>query len=266
MGCDGLRIYAVVPARNEEKRIKATLLSLVNQTLRPQKIIIVNDGSEDRTAHISMRYGELINLPPHKESYAGKPELATVLNEGLKRVPDDCNFILILGADHVLPENYLERIVSRMIKEDVKIASGYIRGEPYHPEMPRGSGRVYDFKLFKSIGFFPVNWGWESYVLFKVMQMGYKVRCYKDIDAGFARATSITRKKLFYYGKAMKALGYDFKYALGRAIINRSWSMLKGYMSTDVKVYDDIAYFVREWQKQNLWRRVKQILRRRGRK
>jgi glycosyltransferase involved in cell wall biosynthesis len=255
-----LRLYAVVPARNEEVFIEQTLSSLVRQTLKVQGIIIVNDGSEDKTADIATRYGVVVNLPPHKESYVGRPELALVLNEGLKRVPEDCDYVLILGADHVLPQDYLEKVVSRMVEEDVKVASGYIEGERYHPEMPRGSGRIYDFKLFKSMGFFPVNWGWESYVLFKFMQMGYKVKCYRDIAAGKVRSTSMTKTKLYYYGKAMKALGYDFKYALGRVIVNRSLSMLKGYMSRDVKVYDDIAEFVKKWQRNVFWSRVKQVL------
>jgi hypothetical protein len=58
----------------------------------------------------------------------------------------------------------------------------------------------------------------------------------------------------------MKALGYDFKYALGRVIVNRSWSMLRGYMSKDVKVYNDIAEFVKKWQRNIFWSRVKQVL------
>jgi len=261
-----VHVCAIVPARNEEERIKLTLDSLKTQTLSLQKIIIVNDGSEDRTAEIAARYGEVVSLPFHKESYVGRPELAYVLNEGLKRVPGNCDYVLILGADHVLPYDYLEKIIVRMIGEDVKIASGYIKSEPYHPEMPRGSGRVYDFKLFKSIGFFPVNWGWESYVVFKFMQMGYKAKCYKDIDAGKARPTSMSKKKLYYYGKAMRALGYDFKYALGRAVINRSWGMINGYLSRDVTIYEDIASFVREWQRREFWSRVKNILRVGGRK
>lgn len=151
-----------------------------------------------------------------------------------------------------------------MIKENVKMASGYVRGEPYNPEMPIGSGRVCDFGIFKSIGFFPVNWGWESYVIF--MQMGYKVKCYKDIDAGDARSTSINRRKLFYYGKGMRALGYDFKYAIGRAIINRSWSMIRGYLSRDIKVYEDIIHFVKEWQRKIFWKRIKSIFKAGGRR
>lgn len=261
-----LCIYAVVPARNEEKKIERALLSLKKQTLNVRGIIIVDDGSVDKTAKVAARYGEVISLPFHEESYVGRPELALILNEGLKRIPDYCDYVLILGADHELPRTYLESIVERMIKENVKVASGYINGEPYHPEAPRGSGRIYDFRLFKSIGFFPVYWGWESYVIFKFMQMGYSVRCYRDVEAGEARPTSMSKRKLFYYGKAMKALGYDFKYVIGRAIINRSWSMIKGYLSKDVQVYEDISDFVREWQRKYFWKRVEAILRAGGRK
>jgi HEPN domain-containing protein len=66
--------------------------------------------------------------------------------------------------------------------------------------------------------------------------------------------------KLYYYGKAMKALGYDFKYALGRVLVNRSLSMLRGYLSKDVEVYDDIAEFVRKWQRNIFLSRAKTIL------
>jgi len=255
-----IKLYAVIPARNEEGFIEQTLLSLVKQTLKVGGIIVINDGSQDGTAEVAARYGVVVNLPPHTDSYIGRPELARVLNEGLRRVPDDCDYVLILGADHILPQDYVEKVVFRMVKEDVKVASGYIEGEGYHPEMPRGSGRIYDFKLFKSIGFFPVNWGWETYVLFKFMQMGYKVKCYRDISAGKVRPTAINKMKLYYYGKAMKALGYDFKYALGRILVNRSWSMLKGYLSKEVEVYDDVAEFVRKWQRNIFLSRVKQII------
>jgi len=260
-----LCIYAVIPARNEKDRIERALLALKEQTLSLSGIIVVDDGSTDRTAEIAAHYAEVIRLPSHEESYVGRPELAAVLNEGLRRVPEDCNYVLILNADHILPKVYLKSLIERMIKEDVKMASGYIKGEPYNPEIPRGSGRVCDFRIFKSIGFFPVNWGWESYIIFKFMQMGHKVKCYKDIDGGDARPTSINRRKLFYYGKGMKALGYDFKYAVGRAIINRSWSMIRGYFSRDVKVYEDIIYFVREWQRKIFWKRVKSIFKAGGR-
>jgi hypothetical protein len=36
--------------------------------------------------------------------------------------------------------------------------------------------------------------------------------------------------------------------------------MLRGYLSKDVEVYDDIAEFVRKWQRNIFLSRIKQIL------
>jgi len=47
-----LRFYIVIPAHNEEDSIALTLESLVNQTLLPNKIVIVNDKSIDDTQTI----------------------------------------------------------------------------------------------------------------------------------------------------------------------------------------------------------------------
>ncbi len=249
-----VKVYAVLPARNEEQYIENALRSLKAQTLVLMGIIVVDDGSTDRTAEIARTYADIvISLPRHEESYVGRPELARVLNEGLKRVPEDCEYVLIVGADHILPEDYVEKIVHRMREEKVVIASGRIEGEPCDLETPRGSGRVYYYPFFKSIGFFPENWGWESYVVFKALYMGLKVRCYGDIVSKRARPTSRSSRKMYYLGKAMRALGYDWKYAVGRALLNTSPSMLRGYFSRDMEVYRDVAPFVREWQKKYFW-------------
>src|SRR5687767_9017913 len=46
----------ISPARNEEGQIEHTLRSVVAQTVRPRRWIIVNDGSTDRTGEIVERY------------------------------------------------------------------------------------------------------------------------------------------------------------------------------------------------------------------
>ena len=54
-----MNVEAVIPARNEERYIERTLQALVRQTLRPSRIIVVNDGSTDRTAEIAAKYADL---------------------------------------------------------------------------------------------------------------------------------------------------------------------------------------------------------------
>ncbi len=48
----------IVPAYNVEAYIEECLNSLVNQTVRNHKIIIVNDGSTDKTEEKCLKYKE----------------------------------------------------------------------------------------------------------------------------------------------------------------------------------------------------------------
>ena len=73
----------VVKVRDEQDAIEDGLLSLLDQSLKPF-IVVVNDGSVDRTEEIASRYADaVVNLPRHEESWVGRPELARVVNAGL---------------------------------------------------------------------------------------------------------------------------------------------------------------------------------------
>src|SRR3989441_3168329 len=74
-----LTYVLVTPARNEEAHIEQTIKSVVSQTIRPAKWVIVSDGSTDRTDEIVRRYVaahgwiELVRMPERKErNFAGK--------------------------------------------------------------------------------------------------------------------------------------------------------------------------------------------------
>lgn len=72
----------VVKVRDEQDAIEDGLLSLLDQSLKPF-IVVVNDGSVDRTEEIASRYADAVNLPRHEESWVGRLELARVVNAGL---------------------------------------------------------------------------------------------------------------------------------------------------------------------------------------
>ena len=52
----------ITPAHNEEKFITKTLDSMVAQTLLPERWVIVDDGSTDRTAEIVGKLRETLSL------------------------------------------------------------------------------------------------------------------------------------------------------------------------------------------------------------
>ena len=51
-----LTYVLVTPARNEETYIEKTIQSVVSQTIRPRRWVIVSDGSTDGTDDIVKKY------------------------------------------------------------------------------------------------------------------------------------------------------------------------------------------------------------------
>src|SRR6266481_9757384 len=74
-----LSYVLITPARNEAAFIEQTIESVVAQTVRPAKWVIVSDGSTDGTDEIVSKYAaenpwiELIRMPERRERhFAGK--------------------------------------------------------------------------------------------------------------------------------------------------------------------------------------------------
>ena len=256
----GVAVAMVIIARNEEKFIAKTIESVERQKLRPYRTILVNDGSTDGTADVVSKFDwvEVVDRPKH-ESYLARKELAWTVNAGLEALHSDaeCRYVCLGGADTLYPENYLSVITSRMVEDPtLAVTSGVIRGE-FSTE-PRGAGRVVKCEFWRKTGFrYPVNYGYEGYLLFKAASMGYRNSIYRDLVMETQRRTGglFEAARYRYYGMAMKALGYGHMYAFGRAISFSRKSpastlhMLRGYYSRDVEPYEeDVRKYVRKVQ------------------
>jgi len=85
-----MKYVLITPARNEEVFIEKTLASMVAQTFLPERWVIVDDGSTDRTAEIVENYArharwiELIRCPRRADrNFSGKVH---AFNAGFERV------------------------------------------------------------------------------------------------------------------------------------------------------------------------------------
>jgi glycosyltransferase involved in cell wall biosynthesis len=241
------KLAVVLNARNEEKTIKNTLESIINQTFQPYRIIVINDGSTDFTKKILENFPEIeiLDRPKRTESYLGRKELANTINQGLEKLHSDknCEFVLLSGGDLIFPKNYSEQLISRMKHDSIVISSGIIENE--FSEEPRGGGRIVDWKFWKELGMlYPVNYGWEGYLVLKAQSMGYKTKSFSDLLIKTQRktGTKFNAKRYYYYGLGLKALGYSFSYALAKILLfakhnpSGAYHMLKGFFSN----YDDL--------------------------
>jgi len=113
-----MKYVLVTPARNEERFIAKTLESVVAQTLPPERWVIVDDGSTDKTAEIVERYSnrfpwiDLVRRPQHIErSFAGKVQ---AFNAGLNQA-ESIGYDVIgnLDADVSFDPDYLEFLIKQ---------------------------------------------------------------------------------------------------------------------------------------------------------
>jgi len=112
------RYVLVTPARNEVAFIEKTLESVVAQTIRPVKWVIVSDGSTDGTDEIvkefTARHGwiELLRMPERKERHFGGK--VTAFNAGYAGVKDlDFEVIGNLDGDTSFEPDYLEYLLGK---------------------------------------------------------------------------------------------------------------------------------------------------------
>lgn len=256
----------VVKVRDEQDTIENSLLSLYNQTIKPF-IVVVNDGSADKTGEIASKYADVVvNLPRHDESWVGRPELARVVNTGLdvlKRRKFD--YMMFSDGEAVYPSHYIEELTKKMSGGEIVLASGVAEGEASRSSSPRGCGRVADVTWFRTVGFkYPENYGFEVYLVYKALSQGKKVVVFPELEFKLERKTRLFPKKAYFWGKGMKALNYNFFYALGRAFLvllrspKNGMALLRGYFS-DVQKYSDIASFVASYQRRQMWRRLHEV-------
>jgi glycosyltransferase involved in cell wall biosynthesis len=117
-----MKYVLITPARNEERFIAKTLESVVAQTLPPERWVIVDDGSTDKTAEIVERYAtrfpwiELVRRPQHLDrSFAGKVQ---AFNAGLKQA-ESIGYDVIgnLDADISFDPDYLEFLIEQFTND-----------------------------------------------------------------------------------------------------------------------------------------------------
>jgi len=111
-----MKFTVVIPAYNAEKYIEKCILSVINQTYKNVEIIIVNDGSTDRTSDIiediNVRYNHIlkcISIP--------NQGLANARNVGISCATGD--FLLNLDSDDFLDHDILENIANVKANFDV---------------------------------------------------------------------------------------------------------------------------------------------------
>lgn len=274
----------VTPARNEAKFIELTLKSVVAQTVRPLKWVIVSDGSTDGTDEIVSRYAaehswiELARMPErHERHFAGK---IYAFNTGYAKVKDlPYEVIGSLDADISFDPDYFSFLLRKLAES----ASLGLVGTPF-----KDIGPIYDYRFvniehvsgacqlfrrecFEDIGgYVPVKGGGVDYVAVVSARMkGWTTRtfpemlCFHHREMGTAEHGVWTAR--FRYGVKEYALGNHPLWQLSRAAYQMTkrpffiggLALLLGYLSAFLRrmerpVHDEFVAFCRREQMNRL--------------
>jgi len=106
-------VGVVIPAYNEEKNIVLCLDSLLDQTIKPKEIILIDDGSSDNTIQVAEEFCKLrgadITIIKRDHSIGKTPSLK------IQSRVFDTDVEFVLDADTYLESNnYIERMVQEL--------------------------------------------------------------------------------------------------------------------------------------------------------
>ncbi len=116
-------ISVLIPSYNHAPFIERALRSVFKQTLKPKKLIVIDDGSTDNSAEIIERI--LKDCPFENEFIVRENSgLCATLNEGLAKTNGE--FFAYLGSDDVWFPNFLDDQINLLKKRpDAVLAFGH---------------------------------------------------------------------------------------------------------------------------------------------
>lgn len=192
----GIKYVIVTAARDEESHIEATIASVANQTVRPAKWIIVDDGSSDNTGRIAEQ--QAVRFPwisvVHRSNRGFRKSGGGVVEafyEGYQALGcDDWDFIVKLDADLEFSPDYFEKCFE-IFTADPQLGIG--GGEIYHslggelkleagPKFHvRGATKIYRRGCWEAIGGLLAAPGWDTIDEVKANMLGWKSYSFKGL-------------------------------------------------------------------------------------
>lgn len=277
-----LNYLAITPARDEEKFLPRLIASMTGQTLKPERWIIIDDGSTDATAELidqaamHHRWIEPHHLP------VGRPRLPGGESVVMRFLPREVwsrhGAILRLDADLSFRADFAELLAAEFTRnpslgiagatlyEPVDHAWNEIRTPAFHT---RGAVKLYSRECFEAIGGLEAGLGWDTVDEARAMMNGFVSRSFRHIRAYHHRPQGAAAGHLranLGAGRAAYNVGYHPLFLLARSMRRGlNWPpviggifMLAGYLQGyldrgELLASPDLVKFIRKQQIRRLF-------------
>jgi cellulose synthase/poly-beta-1,6-N-acetylglucosamine synthase-like glycosyltransferase len=115
-------VSVIIPARNEEKVIGSTIRSVLESDYEPKEVVVVDDGSTDRTFEIASIYqGPKVKVLRRELGGRGK---ARALNFGLRFARGEV--IVLMDADTIISRDAIKELVRKLQDPRVSAVAGNV--------------------------------------------------------------------------------------------------------------------------------------------
>jgi len=220
------RYVLISPCRNEAVFMRQTLDSVIQQSLRPTKWVIVDDGSTDETPAILAGYAarhEWISIVTRADRghRAVGPGVVDAFYSGYETIDrGEYDFVCKLDLDLHLPPRYFEILIQRM-NSDSRIATcsgkSYINGdgglinERHGDDTSLGMTKFYRMNRFEEIGGFVREVMWDGIDCHLCRMRGWIACSWDDPDLRFVHLRPMgSSQQSIYTGRMRHGYGQYF--------------------------------------------------------
>lgn len=109
------KVSIIVPIYNEEENLRKCIESLINQTYKELEIILINDGSTDKSKEIIESFKDKRIIAIDKKNTG----ISDTRNKGIDKSTGD--YIMFVDSDDYLELNCIERLIETAEKENSEI-------------------------------------------------------------------------------------------------------------------------------------------------
>jgi biofilm PGA synthesis N-glycosyltransferase PgaC len=241
-----LSYVLITPARNEECFIEGVIRSVISQSVKPLRWVIVSDGSTDGTDAIIMHYSKLygwidfVRMPEHRDrQFAAKVHCFNAGCERLRGLLFD--IIGNLDADITFGEDYIEFLLEKFNEEPMLGVAGTpfvengmrsVGGNFVNLNHVSGACQLFRKSCFEQIGGYkPIKGGGIDWTAVTTARMkGWQTRtftekvCYHHRKMGTGNSGYLMSR--FYHGQKDYYLG-------GHPL----WELFRGFYRMGQKPY-----------------------------
>lgn len=223
-----LKYSIIIPAHNEENFIGKTLESVVQQTVLPHQLIVVNDNSTDQTEKIVKKFTEkhsfiqCIHSSSKSNQHLPGNKIVEAFYKGFEKLNPNWDIIVKLDADVILPKNYFEEILKIYSSHPkagivgglalIEKNNQWVYENIGNKKQVRGPFKSYSRSCFESIGGLKKSIGWDVVDELISRFYGYEIKVLEELKVKLQKPTGIKYQKIHgvKVGESFYKMDYGF--------------------------------------------------------